>query len=132
MGNAKRWRTASPPSWLRLRRRLMVQVLFIAPDGERRVVDVRSGMSLMEAALLNLIDGIQAKCRGNCACVTCLVEIAPRWRARLAPRGPMEESMLDFADELTDDSRLACQVRVGPECDGVEVRIPYAQRTLGL
>jgi 2Fe-2S ferredoxin len=117
-------RLAPPPTGLR--------VTFIEPDGSRRSVDIRSGMSLMEAALRNLIAGIDAKCRGNCACVTCHVHIARPWLARIGPRGPMEDSMLDFADGVTADSRLACQVRVGPDCDGMEVRVPSSQRTLGL
>lgn len=110
----------------------MTEVIFIEPDGARRPVDVRPGASLMEAALRHLIAGIDAKCRGNCACVTCHVQIAPRWLARLPPRTPMEDSMLDFVDLLTEGSRLACQVLIGPECDGMEVTVPPYQRTLGL
>ena len=110
----------------------MTQVIFIEPDGARRRVEVRPGMSLMEAALRGQIAGIDAKCRGNCACVTCHVQIGPPWRAGLSLRGPMEESMLDFADGATEESRLACQVRVGSACEGMEVRVPATQRTLGL
>ena len=110
----------------------MTEVIFLEPDGARRPVDVRPGATLMEAALRHLIVGIDAKCRGNCACVTCHVQIAPPWLALLPPRTPMVDSMLDFADLPTEGSRLACQVRIGPECDGMEVTVPPYQRTLGL
>jgi 2Fe-2S ferredoxin len=86
----------------------------------------------MEAALRAAIPGIDAKCRGNCACVTCHVRLGPAWRAVVGTPGVMEESMLDFADGAGPESRLACQVRVEEGCDGLEVHVPCEQRTLGI
>ncbi len=84
----------------------------------------------MEAALRADIPGVDAKCRGCCACVTCLVYVDPS--VPLPPPGPMEASMLDFADAANPRSRLACQVRVDAACDGMVVEVPASQRTLGL
>jgi len=40
--------------------------------------------------------------------------------------------MLDFAEGAGPGSRLACQVRLGRACNGMEVQVPAEQRTLGL
>ena len=50
--------------------RRTLNVTYMQADGAARSVAVRAGMSLMEAALRYDVPGIEAKCRGNCACVT--------------------------------------------------------------
>ena len=106
-------------------------ITYVQADGAARSVAVRAGMSLMEAALRYDVPGIEAKCRGNCACVTCHVRIEVAWQAIVGAPGAMEGSMLDFAEDVRASSRLACQVRVNEACDGMVVEIPAAQRTLG-
>jgi 2Fe-2S ferredoxin len=110
----------------------MPTVVFMFSDGRRTAVQAREGMSLMEVALRNLIDGVEAKCRGNCACVTCHVHVDPRWRSAIGAPSAMEESMLDFAEGVDEGSRLACQVRLTNACEGMVVSVPGQQRTLGL
>jgi 2Fe-2S ferredoxin len=39
----------------------------------------------------------------------------------------MEEAMLDFAIDLSPQSRLSCQVKVTPELEGLVVRMPKSQ-----
>ena len=39
----------------------------------------------------------------------------------------MEETMLDFAQELEPNSRLSCQIKVTPELNGLTVRTPKSQ-----
>lgn len=107
-------------------------IIFVQPDGTRQTVQVQAGASLMEAALRANVPGIEAKCRGNCACVTCHVYIDPRWRSLIGPPGAMEESMLDFTDKVDARSRLSCQVRIDRSCDGLVVQVPDEQRVLGL
>jgi len=107
-------------------------ITFVQPDGSTQDVQAQVGASLMEAALRASVRGIEAKCRGNCACVTCHVYIDPRWRTVLGPPGAMEESMLDFAEKVDRRSRLSCQVRVDRACDGLIVQVPAEQRILGL
>jgi 2Fe-2S ferredoxin len=39
----------------------------------------------------------------------------------------MEESMLDFAENVQPNSRLSCQIRVSDDLDGLIVRLPENQ-----
>ncbi|MFY8142165.1 MAG: 2Fe-2S ferredoxin, partial [Caulobacter sp.] len=39
----------------------------------------------------------------------------------------MEESMLDFAENVQPNSRLSCQIKVTDELDGLIVRLPESQ-----
>lgn len=109
----------------------MPLIHYIDSDGSRHDFNARVGQSLMEAALRTNITGIEAKCRGNCCCVTCHVYIDPRYKAVTGTAKPMEESMLDFAGEVDERSRLAYQVVISDKFAGMVVTIPV-QRTIGL
>lgn len=111
---------------------LLLKIIYVQPDGTCRQVKVREGVSLMEAAVRANVEGIEAKCRGNCACVTCHVYIDPQWSAVTGAPGAMEESMLDFAEGAETRSRLSCQVRINSHCEGLIVIVPAEQRVIGL
>jgi len=82
---------------------------------------------VMEGAVKNLIPGIDADCGGACACATCHVYVDPAWLAKMPPKADMEETMLDFAQELEPNSRLSCQLKVTPEFEGLVVKMPKSQ-----
>ena len=100
----------------------MLSITFITPSGEARTVEREDG-TLMEAAVENEIDGIDADCGGVCSCATCHVHVEPEWTERVGPAGPMEQALLELQDGANERSRLACQVRLGPELDGLIVRV---------
>jgi 2Fe-2S ferredoxin len=81
----------------------------------------------MEAAKMNLIEGIEAECGGACACATCHVYVDEAWKQRTGSPEQMEEDMLDFAFDVRPTSRLSCQIRVTPELDGLVVHVPEKQ-----
>ena len=105
----------------------MPKVIFIEPSGERREVTAPVGLSLMEAARQNGVDGIVAQCGGACACATCHVYVAPEWVGTLAARDEMEEAMLETAWHPKPNSRLSCQIPVTAELDGLTVTVPDQQ-----
>ena len=45
----------------------------------------------------------------------------------MPPKEDMEETMLDFAQDLEPNSRLSCQIKVTEELDGLVVRMPKSQ-----
>jgi ferredoxin, 2Fe-2S len=105
----------------------MPKITFIQPDGSSQVIEIQAGMTVMEAAKLNNISGIEAECGGACACATCHVYVDAAWVESVGKPEPMEEDMLDFAFDVQEDSRLCCQIKVTPAIDGLIVRIPAKQ-----
>lgn len=105
----------------------MPLVTFIAFDGRPHAVQAADGSSLMQAAVDHSVRGIDGDCGGQCACATCHVFIDPAWATRVGPRTAHEDEMLNFAAELQDNSRLACQITLGPALDGLVVRLPEGQ-----
>jgi 2Fe-2S ferredoxin len=105
----------------------MPKIKYIDEHGKEREAEVPVGWSVMEGAVKNLIPGIDADCGGACACATCHVYVDPAWAGKLPPRQDMEETMLDFAQDVKPTSRLSCQIKVTAELDGLVVRTPKSQ-----
>jgi 2Fe-2S ferredoxin len=105
----------------------MAKITFIAHDGAEHVVEAEPGLTVMEAAIRNMVPGIDADCGGACACATCHVYVDEAWADKTGERSSMEESMLDFASDVKATSRLSCQIRVTEALDGLVVRTPEQQ-----
>ncbi|WP_425986788.1 2Fe-2S iron-sulfur cluster-binding protein [Brevundimonas sp. TWP1-2-1b1] len=106
---------------------MTIQVVFIDSAGEQREVSSSDGQSLMEAATLAGVPGIDADCGGACACATCQVYVDSDWLTRIPAATEGETSMLEFAANRQDNSRLACQIRLTPKLDGLTVTTPQFQ-----
>lgn len=105
----------------------MASITYVTSGGASRTLDVEDGLSVMEAAVANGVPGIDGDCGGNCACATCHVYVDPAWVAATGVRSDMETAMLDFAEGVEPNSRLACQIIAGPALDGLIVRTPASQ-----
>lgn len=105
----------------------MITITFIGQEGSRHDVEAVAGESVMQAARDHGLPGILADCGGACACATCHVVVADEWADRLPALGDVENEMLEFAVNREAGSRLSCQVQIGPELDGLVVRIPPDQ-----
>ena len=105
----------------------MAKIKYIEHNGKEHVVDVKSGMTVMEGAVKNLIPGIDADCGGACACATCHVYVDGAWVSKIEPMQEMEKTMLDFAEGVESNSRLSCQIKVTDALDGFTVRMPKSQ-----
>ena len=105
----------------------MPKITYIEKNGNEHVVEAEVGLSVMEAAIRNLVPGIDADCGGACACATCHVYVDPAWLDKLGKKQSMEESMLDFAYEPKENSRLSCQIPITAALDGLVVRLPDMQ-----
>ncbi len=105
----------------------MVQITYIEHDGTEHLVDTEPGVSLMQAAIDNLVPGIDADCGGECSCATCHVMVEKSWVEKVGAPGDMEESMLDLNPERQENSRLSCQVMLSEELDGLSVTMPEFQ-----
>lgn len=103
-----------------------VEVTFIRASGERVKTKGFVGDSLLDVVVNNNIDldGFGA-CEGTLTCSTCHLILKQEDFDRLPEKpGDEELDMLDLAFELTDTSRLGCQIILTPELNGLEVRVP--------
>jgi 2Fe-2S ferredoxin len=79
------------------------------------------GLSLMEFLKGNEYD-ILATCGGMALCATCHVEVIKGYES-LPGISDDEYAMLDTLPNITDTSRLSCQLKLSQEMDGITVKI---------
>lgn len=92
-------------------------------DGSIQEVEVPTdiNLSLMEILKASEYD-LLATCGGMALCATCHVEVL----AGMEELHEAEDQELDMLDTLPDadaNSRLACQLRLGPQNEGLFVKI---------
>ncbi|KAL7462121.1 hypothetical protein ACHAXS_002512 [Conticribra weissflogii] len=100
-----------------------VTITYIDPSGDEHPVQAEVGKHLLDVAHENNIE-LEGACGGELACSTCHLVFDQDVYDTLPPKSDEEEDMLDLAFELTETSRLGCQIRVTKEFDGIKVRIP--------
>lgn len=105
----------------------MPVINYVEFDGREHSVDVPTGVSLMQGALDNMIDGIVAECGGCCVCCTCHCIIDPAWAEAAGTAAADENELLEFLDTREESSRLSCQVKVTEAMEGMVVRLPESQ-----
>lgn len=66
---------------------------------------------------------IKAECGGCAACATCHVYVDDEWLDRLHPMRDDEQDLLDTAPDVTDNSRLSCQILMSEELDGLKLTL---------
>lgn len=77
----------------------------------------------MEAMRENGLDELLALCGGCCSCATCHVYVEEGLPGVQSVIGGDEGDLLDSSDHRNINSRLACQVILNTECNGMVVRI---------
>ena len=105
----------------------MAKITYIEHNGTEHIIEVKTGLTVMEGAIKNNVPGIDADCGGACACATCHVYVDAAWKDRTGTSSAMEESMLDFAENVEPTSRLSCQIKVTDALEGLIVRMPESQ-----
>ena len=105
----------------------MPKIIYVEANGTVHEVEARTGSSLMQAAVDRMIPGIEGDCGGLCACATCHVYLPPEAAALVEPPVELEQGMLEFAFDVRDGSRLACQIEITPAMDGMAVHLPERQ-----
>ena len=101
----------------------MPTITYIDVNGERHDCNVANGVSVMEGAIQNGIEGILAICGGSCACSTCHSYIDEAWMDKVGAADDIEDSTLELAVERKPNSRLTCQIEVTDALDGLVVHV---------
>jgi len=105
----------------------MPQVTFIEFNGNKHTVEVEAGTTVMQAAMDNMIDGILAECGGQCSCATCHCIVDDNWIDKTEPASELEEAMLEGIIDPQSNSRLACQITITNNLNGLVVSLPESQ-----
>ena len=108
----------------------MIRIRFLTPDGDLACeTEGQEGYSLLEVGQAKGMP-LEGTCEGQMACSTCHVIVAAEDFDRLPQASEEEEDMLDLAVGATRTSRLACQIVLTRDLDGLTVRMPPEHRDM--
>ncbi len=97
-------------------------------DGQVRTVEAPTDMALSLMEVLKASDyPIAATCGGMALCASCHVEVLEGEEFKEASDAELD--MLDTLPDASDNSRLACQMRLSEEMDGLRVRLMATEPT---
>lgn len=101
----------------------MPMIHIMLRDGQKSSIDAGEGMSVMEALRNAGIDELLALCGGCCSCATCHIYVQDGWADRFAPQSSDEDELLDSSSSRLPASRLACQLIVRKDMEGLSLAI---------
>lgn len=99
-----------------------MKVLVVDREGTEHPLEALEGWRVMEV-IRDWGLPIKAECGGACSCATCHVYVDEGWLDRLPEKSADEEDMLDGCFEVEENSRLACQILMSPELDGLKITL---------
>jgi ferredoxin len=107
----------------------MIKIRFVSINGNEQIVEATDGDCLLDVAQ-SAGQPLEGTCEGQMACSTCHVIIDKDWFGKLPTASEDEEDMLDLASGARRTSRLACQIRLDKNLDGMTVHIPAESRNM--
>ncbi len=99
-----------------------MKIIVTDQDGATHELEAIEGWRVMEIIKDHGLP-IKAECVGCCACGTCHVYVDDAWVDKLYPMRDDEQDALDTAFDVTDRSRLSCQIIMSEELDGLKVTL---------
>lgn len=101
----------------------MINIIIEDRNGEKQPLEIPEGISLSLMEVLKASDyNILATCGGMALCATCHVQVL-EGLDQLPAAGNEEMDMLDTLPDAGFDSRLACQLRIIEQMEGLVFRI---------
>lgn len=101
----------------------IIQIEVEDRDGGKATIEVPTDVNLSLMEILKASDyEVLATCGGMALCATCHVEIKAG-AENLAQAEDQELDMLDTLPDADDSSRLACQIRLTNQNQGLALRI---------
>ena len=101
----------------------MTSITIIDRSGGERSISAQDGISLMEAIRDNGFDELLALCGGCMSCATCHVFVDEAYLDRMPAVSEDENDLLDSSDARQPNSRLSCQIPIGPDLEGLRATI---------
>ncbi len=93
--------------------------------GQALQLECAAGERLMD--VLAERDLVEATCGGECSCATCQVYVDDRWLPQLPQQDELELELLDELLNVRHGSRLACQICMSEELDGLDITVASAE-----
>lgn len=104
-----------------------VEVFVVDAAGNRETIELPTDMAL---SLMEGLKGsgypVQATCGGMALCATCRVEVV-EGLDNLDEQGDDELDMLDTLPDTHDNHRLACQIKIHDNVNGLVVKLDPAE-----
>ncbi len=100
----------------------MISIEVIDRQGQSHIIEapVDMGLNLMEVCKIAELP-VEGTCGGMALCASCHVYVLSDHQLR--ERSEAEEDMLDKAFFVDESSRLACQVRITEDLEGLKVKL---------
>ncbi len=102
----------------------MIKIIFKSQDTEQ-TVEANTGDTLLETAKKNGIR-LFGGCDGAGVCGTCHVYVDQHYVSKLNEANLEETDLLEVLPNSKSNSRLACQIVITEDLDGMTVIIPSA------
>ena len=100
----------------------MAKITFITQSDEEITLEATQG-SVMELAVEHGVAGIDGDCGGVCSCATCHVHVAAAYMEKTGEPGEIEQDMLELDDNVSEFSRLSCQIQISEALDGMVLKV---------
>lgn len=104
----------------------IIQIKVVDREGDTHLLDAPTdmGMNLMEVCKAHELP-VEGTCGGMALCASCHCYVLSEHE--LVEPSEYEEDMLDQAFFVEDNSRLACQIKIQPELDQLEIKLAKAE-----
>tara|TARA_B100001013_G_C24266977_1_gene307259 strand:- start:88 stop:393 length:306 start_codon:yes stop_codon:yes gene_type:complete len=96
----------------------MVKIKFLDKKGKYKNINAEVGSNLLEVAKNNHIK-MEGACGGEMLCSTCHVRILSKHINKIKKKSAEEREMLLLANNLKKNSRLACQIKIKNNLNGL-------------
>lgn len=101
----------------------MINIAILDTNGHNRRLEIPEGISLSLMEVLKASEyAIPATCGGMALCATCHVEVVSG-TDQLGEPNDAELDMIDTLPNAGSNSRLACQIPIGPHLEGAVFRL---------
>ena len=97
--------------------------IFFIDKGEKKECIGKEGDTLLRVGLDNNIQ-LDGACGGSQSCSTCHIYVKTTYLDRIKPAEEKEEDILDMVDDLKENSRLACAIKITKDLEGVILELP--------
>ena len=101
----------------------MIKLTVIDRDESAKEIEIPEGINLNLMEVLKAFEyNILATCGGMALCATCHIQVLEGLDQLPEPQDT-ELDMLDTLPDATSESRLACQLKVNEQLEGITVKI---------